>query len=44
MVLQKRCEERGISITIDTLSIGDQGTFALYDLLFLGGGADKEHG
>ena len=24
MVLQKRCEERGISITIDTLSIGDQ--------------------
>ena len=42
MVLQKRCEERGISITIDTLSIGDQKDLCAYDLLFLGGGADKE--
>ena len=42
MVLQKRCEERGISITIDTLSIGDQRDLRAYDLLFLGGGADKE--
>ena len=42
MVLQKRCEERGISITIDTLSIGDQRDLRVYDLLFLGGGADKE--
>ena len=42
MVLQKRCEARGISITIDTLSIGDQRDLRAYDLLFLGGGADKE--
>ena len=32
MVLQKRCEERGISITIDTLSIGDQRDLRSIDL------------
>lgn len=42
MVLQKRCEDRGISITIDTLTIGDKKDLCVYDLLFLGGGADKE--
>lgn len=42
MVLRKRCEDRGITITIDTLSIGDQRDLTQYDLLFLGGGADKE--
>src|SRR5699024_2441689 len=42
LVLQKRCEERGISIKIDTLSIGDTCDLSTYDLLFFGGGADKE--
>lgn len=42
MVLQKRCEDRGIAITIDTLSIGDERDLSSYDLLFFGGGADKE--
>lgn len=42
MVLEKRCRDRGIAITIDTLSIGDTCDLCDYDLLFLGGGADKE--
>lgn len=42
MVLKKRCEDRNIAVTIDTLSIGDQADLTEYDLLFLGGGADKE--
>lgn len=42
MVLQRRCELRGISITIDTMSINDTCDLSTYDLLFLGGGADKE--
>lgn len=42
MVLRKRCEDRGIGITIDTLSIGEEKDLTQYDLLFLGGGADKE--
>ena len=42
LVLQKRCEDRGISIKIDTLSIGDTCDLSTYDLLFFGGGADKE--
>ncbi|MGX8851495.1 type 1 glutamine amidotransferase [Amedibacillus sp. YH-ame10] len=42
MVLRRRCEMRGIDITIDTLSIGDECDLSQYDLLFLGGGADKE--
>ena len=42
MVLKKRCEARGISCTIDTLGIGEEKDLTQYDLLFLGGGADKE--
>lgn len=42
MVLKKRCQERNIDITIDTLAIGDERDLCTYDLLFLGGGADKE--
>ncbi len=38
MVLKKRCEDRNIAVTIDTLSIGDQADLTEYDLLFLGGG------
>lgn len=42
MVLRKRCEDRGIKVSIDTLSIGQTCDLREYDLLFLGGGADKE--
>ena len=42
MVLKKRCLDRGIQIKIDTLSIKDECDLSTYDLLFLGGGADKE--
>lgn len=42
MVLKKRCEDRGISIMIDTLAIGEDRDLCQYDILFLGGGADKE--
>lgn len=42
LVLEKRCKDRGISIEIDTLSIGDTCDLSTYDLLFFGGGADKE--
>ena len=42
MVLSKRCEDRGIKSVIDTLAIGEERDLSTYDLLFLGGGADKE--
>lgn len=42
MVLTKRCEMRGIDIMVDTLSIGEEKDLTQYDLLFLGGGADRE--
>ena len=42
MVLEKRCHDRGIEITVDTLAIHDVCDLSTYDLLFLGGGADKE--
>lgn len=42
LVLRKRCEDRGIQVVIDTLSIGQECDLSSYDILFLGGGADKE--
>ena len=42
MVLKRRCEERGIGITIDTCGIGETCDLSTYDLIFLGGGADRE--
>ena len=42
MVLEKRCHDRGIETTVDTLDIGDTCDLSEYDLIFLGGGADKE--
>lgn len=42
MVLTKRCKDRGIDVVIDTLAIGEERDLSAYDLLFLGGGADKE--
>ncbi|MGM9947206.1 type 1 glutamine amidotransferase [Floccifex sp.] len=42
MVLKKRCLDRGIDFQLDTCQIGQKMDLSLYDLLFLGGGADKE--
>lgn len=42
MVLQKRCEDRGIPCQVDKIGIGDETDLCDYDLIFLGGGADKE--
>lgn len=42
MVLRRRCEQRGISVVIDTCGIGDTCDLSAYDLIFLGGGADRE--
>lgn len=42
MVLKKRCEDRGIKFTLDTCGIQQKKDLSNYDLVFLGGGADKE--
>lgn len=42
MVLQKRCLDRGIAITVETCTIGQEMDLTQFDLLFLGGGADRE--
>ena len=42
LVLTQCCHKRGIGITIDTCGIGEQRDMRDYDLLFLGGGADRE--
>lgn len=42
MVLKKRCEDRNIQFDLDTCAIGESKDLSNYDLLFLGGGADKE--
>lgn len=42
MVLKKRCEDRNIEFILDTCGIGDKKDLSEYDLIFLGGGADKE--
>ena len=42
MVLKKRCLDRGIPFELDTCGIGEEKDLSEYDLIFLGGGADKE--
>ena len=42
MVLKKRCEDRDIEFQLDTCGIGQDIDLSSYDLIFLGGGADKE--
>lgn len=42
MVLKKRCQDRSIGFTLDTCGIGEEKDLSEYDLIFLGGGADKE--
>ncbi|BCJ86190.1 glutamine amidotransferase [Effusibacillus dendaii] len=41
-VLQKRSEWRGIECQVDRITIGDQRDLSDYDLLFSGGGEDRE--
>lgn len=42
MVLQRRCEDRGIEFILETCGIGEEKDLSDFDLIFLGGGADKE--
>ena len=42
LVLSKRCKDRGIPFELDTCGIGEEKDLSSYDLLFFGGGADKE--
>ena len=41
-VLKKRCEVRGIEIQVDTCALHEKKKLSDYDILFIGGGADKE--
>lgn len=42
MVLKKRCEDRGIEFDLKTVGIGEPADLSEADLIFIGGGADKE--
>ena len=42
MVLKKRCEDRGIVFQLDTVDMDDDVDLCDYNLVFMGGGADKE--
>lgn len=42
LTLQKRCVDRGIDFDLSTCGIGQSDDLTDYDLVFLGGGADKE--
>ena len=42
MVLKKRCEDRNIQFELETCGIGEIKDLSTFDLIFLGGGADKE--
>lgn len=42
MVLKKRCEDRKILFHLETCAIGEKKDLSAFDLVFLGGGADKE--
>lgn len=42
LTLKKRCEDRGIEFDLQTVGIADEADLSDFDLVFLGGGADKE--
>lgn len=42
MVLQKRCLDRGIAFQLDTVGMNEDVDLSEYNLVFIGGGADKE--
>ncbi len=41
-VLKTRAEKRGIEVVVDTCSLHEEKDLSGYDLLFIGGGADRE--
>ena len=41
-VFEKRCADRGIELVIDTCGMNEEKDLSSYDILFIGGGADKE--
>lgn len=43
-VLKMRCLKRNIPLEIDTCTLHEEKDLTCYDLLFIGGGADKEQG
>ncbi len=40
--LKYRCEKRNIKFTYDTCGIGEEKNYSDYNIIFMGGGADKE--
>ena len=42
IVLRQRCQWRGIQLTVRQLGVGDALAPDEYDMLFIGGGQDKE--
>lgn len=42
MVLKKRCEDRGIVFQLDAIDMGMDVDLSDYNIVFMGGGADKE--
>jgi len=42
LCLRRRCQERGIELAIDELDLGDRLDPKKYDLIFMGGGQDRE--
>ena len=43
-VLKYRCKKRGIKLQVDTCGIDEEKDLSAYDILFIGGGADREQG
>lgn len=42
ITLRHRCEARGIALEIDEIGLGDDFDWTAYDLIFVGGGQDRE--
>ncbi len=42
IILKHRCEELGIELDIDKFTVGDEFEASDYDMVFLGGGSDRE--
>ena len=42
ITLRRRCEARGVALDVDEIGLGDELDPARYDLIFIGGGQDRE--
>jgi CobQ-like glutamine amidotransferase family enzyme len=42
ITLRRRCEARGIELMVDEIGLGDEFDAGRYDLIFIGGGQDRE--